>query len=92
MTMQTDVKNKYMGATGAAGVGPCRIKSIYLISKTTGGSVVVADGEGGTTRLQLDTDTTSSGLNILFPGEGVRFNNDPYVTMVNVASISFFYG
>ena len=90
--MQTDVKNKYMGATGAAGVGSCRIKSIYRISKATSGSVVIADGQGGTTRIQLDTDTTSSGVNILFPGEGVKFSNDPYVTMVNVASISFFYG
>ena len=90
--MQTDVKNKYMNATGAASIGTCRIKSVYLISTGTSGSVVVADGQGGTTRLQIDTDTTSSGVNILFPGEGVKFNNDPYVTLTNVASISFFYG
>ena len=90
--MQTDVKNKYMNATGAAGIGSCRIKSVYVISTGASGSVVVADGQGGTTRLQLDTDTTSSGVNILFPGEGVKFNNDPYVTLTNVASVSFFYG
>ena len=90
--MQTDVKNKYMNATGAAGIGSTRVKSIYIISTGTSGSAVFADGQGGTTRLQLDSDTTSSGVYMLFPGEGVKFNNDPYVTLTNVASISFFYG
>ena len=90
--MQTDVKNKYMNATGAAGIGTTRVKAVYLIATGTGGSAVFADGQGGTTRLQLDTDTTSSGIYMLLPGEGVKFNNDPYVTLTNVASISFFYG
>ena len=90
--MQTDVKNKYMNATGAAGIGTTRVKGIYIIGTGTSGSAVFADGQGGTTRLQLDSDTTSSGVYMLFPGEGVKFNNDPYVTLTNVASISFFYG
>jgi uncharacterized lipoprotein NlpE involved in copper resistance len=92
MAMQTDVKNKYMNATGAAGIGTARIKSLYLISTGTSGSVVMDDGQGGTTRIQLDSDTTSSAVNILLPGEGVKFTNDPYVTLVNIAAISFFYG
>ena len=90
--MQTDVKNKYMNATGAAGIGTTRVKSICIIATGTGGSVVMADGQGGTTRIQLDSDTTSGTTYMLFPGEGVKFANDPYVTLVNVASVSFFYG
>jgi hypothetical protein len=90
--MQTDVKNKYMNATGAAGIGGTRIKAVYLIASTSNGSVVVADGQGGTTRLQLDSSSDSAGVYMLLPGEGVRFINDPYVTLVNVASVSFFYG
>lgn len=91
--MQTDVKNAYVAGTGgAAGVGPCRIKAIQFIAKAVSGSVVVADGQGGTTRLQIDTPTDSSMQYILFPGEGVRFNNDPYFNLTQVAAVSFFYG
>ena len=90
--MQTDVKNKYMNVTGAAGIGTTRIKSIYLIASTGAGSVVIADGQGGTTRIQLDSSSDSAGVNILFPGEGVKFMNDPYVTLVSISSVSFFYG
>ena len=35
--MQTDVKNKYMNATGAAGIGTTRVKGIYIISTGTSG-------------------------------------------------------
>lgn len=93
MTMQTDVKNKYIASTGgAAGVGPCRIKAIQYIAKTTSGSVVVADGQGGTTLLQIDTPTDSSAQYMIFPGEGVRFENDPYFNLTQVAAVTFFYG
>ncbi len=90
--MQTDVKNKYMNVTGAAGIGPVRIKSIYLVASTGVGSVVIADGQGGTTRIQLDSSSDSASVNILFPGEGVKFANDPYVTLTSIGSVSFFYG
>ena len=91
--MQTDVKNKYIASTGgAAGVGPTRIKAIQYIATGSSGSIVVADGDGGTTRLQIDTPTDSGMGYMLFPGEGVKFNNDPYFNLVNVAAVSFFYG
>jgi hypothetical protein len=93
MGMQTDVRNAYIDSQGgAAGVGPCRIKAIQYIAKSTSGSIVVADGDGGTTRLQIDTPTTSTSEYMLFPGEGVRFINDPYFNLVNVAAVTFFYG
>lgn len=93
MAMQTDVKCKYIDTNGgAANVGPCRIKAIQYIAKTVSGSVVVADGNGGTTLLQIDTPTDSSAQYMIFPGEGVRFDVDPYFNLSQVAAVAFFYG
>ena len=91
--MQTDVSNKYISAAGgAAGVGPTRIKAIQYIATGASGSIVIADGNGGTTKLQIDTPTDSSAGYMLLPGEGVKFNSDPYFNLVGVAAVSFFYG
>jgi len=94
--MQTDVKAKYMSSTGASQVGlpRARIKAIYYVPSATAGSVSFKSGGSGGTEL-LKIDTPASAINprtVLIPGQGVLFEEDPYVTLTNVTSVTFFYG
>lgn len=94
--MQTDVKSKYMNATGASSVGlpRARIKAVYYMPTGTAGSVSFRNGgASGTELLKLDTPASAVvPTTIWIPGEGVLFDADPYVTLTNVTSVTFFYG
>lgn len=98
MTYQTDVKAKNLTATGAAGLGTrIRVKGMYFLNGTTAGSVSFRQGgASGIELIKLDTTAVAAnanGTNMLWiPGEGVLFDGDPYVTLTNVTSITFFYG
>jgi len=90
--MQTDVKSKTVTGTGASGAGGSRtrLKGVYY-SMTTGGTISIADGNGGTTLLSF---AVPIGTNyFLIPGEGILYQNDPYITFTTaVGSLTVFYG
>lgn len=92
MTMQTDVKSKTVSGTGAVSAGGARtrLKGVYF-SMTTGGTISIANGNGGTTLLSF---TVPIGTNyFLIPGEGILYSEDPYVTFTTaVGSLTVFYG
>ena len=96
--MQTDVKSKTLSSTGAAGVGGSRtrVKAIYYVAGASAGSVSFKDGgASGTELINIATpaNTTGTGsMMVLIPGEGVLFQADPYLTLTNVTSTTFFYG
>ena len=100
--MQTDIKAKYVNATGAMGIGSSlaaggmriRIKGLWLATPVTAGSVVIADGSAtGNVLLKFDTGAVVADQYMLFPGEGILFQGDPYVvTLSNVTSLTVFYG
>lgn len=94
--MQTDVKSKNLVATGASGIGGprARVKGVYVVPSGTAGSVSFKDGgSGGAELIKLDTvASATAGIYMLFPGEGVLFLADPYLTLTNVTSVTFFYG
>ena len=98
MGFQYDVKAKNMVATGASGIGTprARVKGIYAVLGGTTGSLSFKDGgASGTELIKLDTpaNTTGTGcIYIIVPNDGVRFEADPYVTLTNVTSVTFFYG
>jgi hypothetical protein len=98
MGFQFDVKSKNMTATGASGIGTprARVKAIYLVNGTTAGSVSFKDGgSGGTELIKIDAPANTAGTGstvILVPGDGVRFEADPHLTLTNVTSVTFFYG
>ena len=90
--MQTDVKSKTLAGTGALGAAGSRtrLKGVYY-SMTTGGTISVADGNGGTTLLSFVVPIGSNYF--LVPGEGILFQNDPYITYTTaVGSVTVFYG
>lgn len=98
MGFQYDVRAKNMTATGASGIGTprARIKGVYYVPGGTAGSVSFKDGgSGGTELLKLDTPANTSGtgaMYVLIPQDGVLFEADPYLTLTNVTSVTFFYG
>jgi hypothetical protein len=89
--MQTDVKAKNVTATGASGVGTCRVKALSF-KPSLAGSISIRDGGAtGSELFKIDTDTESTTYMAL-PGEGIKFSGDPYLTLTVVASVTFFYG
>ena len=97
MGFQYDVKAKTMTSTGATGIGQprARIKAVYFVCESSAGSVSFKDGGAlGTELLKFDTPVSSATgyLYALIPNDGVRFEADPYITLTNVTSVTFFYG
>lgn len=94
---QYDVKAKTVTATGASGIGTprARIKGVYALLGASAGSISFKDGgAGGTELIKFDTPVSSATGNmyVIIPGDGVRFEADPYITLSNVTSVTFFYG
>ena len=92
MTMQTDVKAKSITGTVALGIGPCRIKAIY-VNATTGGTLGVADSANTLISMVFPTIGATTPFYMLLPGEGVYFKSDPTATYTTlVGNVTFFYG
>ena len=89
--MQYDVKASSLAASGSAVGGPARVKGI-TISYATGGTVVLKDGgSGGTTKFSYTAPATAGSVNILIPGEGIRFESSIYATLSS-ATVVVYYG
>ena len=90
--MQTDVKAATLANTGSIAT-PTRLKGL-VISYTAGtGSVVLKDGgSGGTTRFSFIAPATTNGaINVIIPGEGIRFDTSIYGAITD-ATVTVFYG
>ena len=90
--MQTDVKASTLADTGSIGYAT-RLKGL-VISYTAGtGSVVLKDGgSSGTTRFSFTAPATTNGaINVIIPGEGIRFDTSIYGAITD-ATVTVFYG
>lgn len=102
MAMQTDVKStKPLTSTGvfktqadANCTFRTRIKGIYYTNGANAGSVVITDGQSGSTLLTLNTPAAANAdaVYILIPDQGILAENGLYGTVTNTASITLFYG
>lgn len=102
MAMQTDVKvTKPLAATGvfktqtdANVTFRTRVKGIYVKNGASAGSVVVADGQGGSTLFTIETSAAADtgDFYIPVPDQGILAENGLYGTVTNAASITIFYG
>lgn len=84
-------------ATGALGTtGRCRIKGIYYVVASSAGSISLKDGGStGNELLNIATPANTAGTGVVsvwLPGDGILFQADPYLTLTNVTSVTFFYG
>lgn len=93
MAMQTDV----LSATAAAGAtttifdGPARIKGI-AISYSTGATVVLNDGTGGTAKFSWTAPAAAGSIYILMPGEGIKCNTNISAVVSATTTAVVFYG
>lgn len=88
--MQYDIKAAALAATGTAVGGPVRVKGI-TISYASGGTVVLKDGgSGGTSRYSFTAPAAAGSINILLPGEGIRFETDVHATLANTTVVVYY--
>lgn len=87
----SDVRGKYLTASGTISAGPARLCTIHYHGAGSTGSVQFKDGgASGTTLFTIDLHSNATGeLNI--PDEGVRFGTDIYAVLTNVSSVTAFF-
>lgn len=92
MTIQSDVKNVHLNASGLLVGYRTRIKGMVLTSTGAGaGSVLVKDGgSGGTTMIEIDVPATAAFHSVMIPEDGVLFETNAYATLTN-CFVSVFY-
>lgn len=89
--MQTDVSAAERTTSGSAYGAPTRVKGV-VVSFATGGTVELKDGgSSGTSRFKYTAPAAAGTVNIIFPGQGILFSTDVYVTLTS-ATATVFYG
>jgi hypothetical protein len=95
-SFSSDVKAAKLAGNGtrALGSGPARIRQIQILTLASGtGSVVMKDGAGGTTVLDMTLPSgavTVHSVNI--PADGIRCENDPsFVLGDGITQVVVFY-
>ena len=76
-------------ATGNVGTGPARLIAINAVCGASAGSIVLKDGSGGSTLLDLDTPgSATEQVNLYIGDEGMRFQDRIHATLTNVTSLT----
>jgi hypothetical protein len=97
---QTDVKSYYVVQGSLpiqTGLGKVRIKTLRYLAGATAGQINIYDGTGSSTPSKLiftvDTPALATWTDVVpIPGEGLRVQNDVYISATNITSLTFFYG
>ena len=91
--MQTDVLSKAAaaGATTTIFAGPARIKGVS-ISYSTGATVVLNDGTGGTSMFSFTAPAAAGSIYMVFPGEGIRCGTNISAVVSASTTAVVFYG
>ena len=93
MGMQTDVKSTAAaaGATTTIFAGSARIKGVS-VSYSTGGTVVLNDGTGGSAMFSFTAPAAAGSIYILIPGEGIKCNVNISAVCSATTTAVVFYG
>jgi len=91
--MQTDVKSAVgaAGATTTIFAGPARIKGVS-ISYSTGATVVLNDGTGGTVMFSFTAPAAAGSIYMIFPGEGIKCTTNISAVVSATTTAVVFYG
>lgn len=91
--MQTDVLSTAAaaGATTTIFGGPARIKGVS-ISYSTGGTVVLNDGTGGTAKFSFTAPAAAGSIYIVVPGEGIKCMTNISAVCSATTTAVVFYG
>lgn len=93
MSIQTDVVNTHLNASGSIYDARTRVRGLVLTSTGAGaGSVKLRDGgSGGTILIEIDVPATAAFHSVTIPGDGVLFSTNVYATLAN-CYVSVFHG
>ena len=76
-------------STGNVGTGPARLIAVHAICGGSAGSIVLKNGSGGTTLLDLDTLGSATAVIETYIGDsGIRFSDRIHATLTNVTSLT----
>jgi hypothetical protein len=91
--MQTDVKSGAAAANATTTIfaDPTRIKGIS-ISYSSGATVVLNDGTGGTARFSFTAPAAAGCIYMVFPGEGIRCSTNISAVVSATTTAVVFYG
>lgn len=95
MSMQYDVKATAIAAAAtnsAVFAGPARIKGMVVSVPSAGGTLLLKDGSGGTTKFSFVAPAAAGAVNIVIPGEGIRCDSGIYATTPADMTVTVFYG
>ena len=74
---------------GNVGTGPARLIAVHAICGGSAGSIVLKDGSGGSTLLDLDTPGSATAVIETYIGDsGIRFQDRIHATLTNVTSLT----
>lgn len=91
--MSTDVKTSVHTSDETVVTGRTRVRGVIYTNTAVAGSITLTDdGAGGTAHITIATPAVAAGDSIMFPGNGVLFENDVYIALVNVTSATVIYG
>ena len=80
-------------ANGNVSTGPARLIAIHAVCGASAGSIVLKDGSGGSTLLDLDTPASNTALVETYIGDtGMRFQTNIHATLTNVTSVTCIFG
>lgn len=90
---QTDVKAATVLEDGLAVEGRQRLKGVYFIAGASEGGVTLRDGsDEGEVRLDLTSPGSEADVYVPIPDQGILFQNGIHVSLVEVTSVTVFYG
>lgn len=98
MSHSSDIKAKSVTGTGSLSVGRARIRGVHVLAAATGNpQLVIKDGSGGATILDVKFSTNDSeddathSHTLFIPADGILSVNDPHLTLTNLAQVTVFY-
>jgi hypothetical protein len=78
---------------GDVSSGPARLVAVHAVCGASAGSIVLKDGDGGTTLLDLDTPGNANTVIDTYIGDmGIRFETNIHATLTNVTSVTCIFG
>ena len=88
--MRSDVQSKRLTGTGAASVGPARIRQIQVLTASGTPRLTITDGNGGSTVLDLDFKASDS-HSVNIPSDGIRVSDIYVSAFTNITAMTVFY-
>lgn len=89
MSYKSDVKAKYLTASGSIFSGRARIKGVYIVPGTSAGTVVV--NNNGSAVATFGAPANGQAVYVGIPEDGLLCETSADTTMTNIASATFFY-